>query len=165
MKAIVGTLYWASAGHATVRSTKKHLFIISSLERCYRAFRQATLRRIALGTASACLAPAHSITLPSGDQSRQAYNSRARSNGSCALNNVRCRIIVDIDASGTTDRHRTIGTGWCFSVGFIGYISRHCTNFRFATHTPEYIRAQRISSGEYLTIGLSLSLGSNSTET
>ena len=56
-------------------------------------------------------------------------------------------------------------TGWCFSVDFIGCISRHRTNFRFATHTPEYIRALRISSGEYLTIGLSLSLGSNSTET
>jgi hypothetical protein len=37
--------------------------------------------------------------------------------------------------------------------------------FRFATHAPEYIRAHRISSGEYLTIGLSLSLGSNSIET
>lgn len=32
--------------------------------------------------------------------------------------------------------------------------------FRFATHTPEYVRAHRISSGAYLTIGLSLSLGS-----
>src|SRR5579864_5145686 len=33
------------------------------------------------------------------------------------------------------------------------------------THAPEYIRAHRISSGEYLTIGLSLSSGSNSIET